>query len=51
MWGSTVNYRGTKGESNTFSSCEFQLFVRELCQGVTVTHLNSPQKLVTMTKE
>ena len=50
MWGSTVNLRGAKGESNTFSSCEFQLFMRELCQGVTVTHLNSPQELVTMTK-
>ena len=45
MWGSTVNLRGTKGESNTFSSCEFQLFVQKLCQGVTVTHLNSPQEL------
>ena len=45
------NLRGAKGESNTFSSCEYQLFVRKLCQGVTVTHLNSPQELVTMTKE
>ena len=46
-----MNLRVTEGESNTFTSCEFHLFVRELCQGVTVTHLNSPQELVTMTKE
>ena len=51
MRGSTVNLRVAEGESNTFTSCEFHLFVRELCQGVTVTHLNSPLELVTMTKE
>ena len=51
MRGSTVNLRDAEGESNTFTSCEFHLFVCELCQGVTVTHLNSPQELVTMTKE
>ena len=51
MRGSTVNLMDAEGESNTFTSCEFNLFVRELCQGVTVTHLNSPQELVTMTKE
>ena len=51
MRGSTVNLRDPEGESNTFTSCEFHLFVRELCQGVTVTHLNSPQELVAMTKE
>ena len=51
MRGSTVNLRDAEGESNTFTSCEFHLFVRELCQGVTVTHLNSPQELVAMTKE
>ena len=48
---STVNLRDAEGESNTFTSCEFHLFVCELCQGVTVTHLNSPQELVAMTKE
>ena len=46
-----MNLRVAEGESNTSTSCEFHLFVRELCQGVTVTHLNSPQELVTMTKE
>ena len=46
-----MNLMDAEGESNTFTSCEFHLFVRELCQGVTVTHLNSPQELVTMTKE
>ena len=46
-----MNLRVAEGESNTLTSCEFHLFVRELCQGVTVTHLNSPQELVTMTKE
>ena len=51
MRGSTVNLRDAEGASITFTSCEFQLFVRELCQGVTVTHLNSPQELVAMTKE
>ena len=51
MKGSTVNLRDAKCESDTFTSCEFHLFMRELCQGVTVTHLNSPQELVTMTKE
>ena len=51
MKGCTLNLRGAKGESNTFTSCEFCLFVREICQGVTVTHLNSPQELVTVTKE
>ena len=51
MWGSTVKLRGAEGESNTFSSCEFQFFVCKLCQGVTVTHLNSLLELVTMTKE
>ena len=51
MKGSTVNLRDAKYESDTFTSCEFHLFMRELCQGVTVTHLNSPQELVTMTKE
>ena len=51
MRGCTVNLRDAEGESNTFTSREFHLFVRELCQGVTVTHLNSPQELVAMTKE
>ena len=51
MRGSTANLRDAKGESNTFTSCEFHLFVLELCHGVTVTHLNSPQELVIMTKE
>ena len=46
-----MNLRDAEGESNTFTSCKFHLFVRELCQGVTATHLNSPQELVTMTKE
>ena len=46
-----MNLRVAEGESNTFTSCKFHLFVRELCQGVTVTYLNSPQKLVAMTKE
>jgi len=49
MRGSTVKFRDAKCESDT--SCEFHLFVHELCQGVTVTHLNSLQELVTMTKE
>ena len=51
MRGSTVNLRGAKCESDTLTSYEFHLFVCELCQGVTVPHLNSPQELVTMTKE
>ena len=51
MKGCTVNLRDAKFDSNIFTSCEFHLFVRKLCQGVTVTHLNSPQELVGMTKE
>jgi len=53
MKGSTVNLRDAKCERDTFTSCEFHLFVCKLCEGVilTVTHLNSPQELVTMTKE
>ena len=46
-----MNFRDAKCVSDTLTSCEFHLFVRELCQGVTVTHLNSSQELVTMTKE
>ena len=49
MRGSTVNRRDAEGESKTFTSCEFHLFVHELCQGVTVTNLNSSQELVAMT--
>ena len=31
MRGSTVNLSDAEGESNTFTSCEFHLFVCELC--------------------
>ena len=51
MRDSTVNFKDAKCESDTLTSCEFHFFVRELCQEVTVTHLNSPQELVTMTKK
>ena len=33
--------KGTEGESNTFTSCEFHSYVPKLYQGVTVTHLNT----------